>query len=312
MKSFYGLSILGICAAITFFILNSKESNNQFDNEQVPLVRPLDVNNESEKPLLLNEGEISSIDSTRQSASNSEQLIFVKRPNVKIDEKLSSVIETLKLSADSGNNEAAYILAINLRTCNATPSNDIGLEEKLQQESEYNDNGAAIRKTSERYEFCAGVDANQRIQFYNYLETAAKNGYVPAQEFMATITPKQFLELNGYSGLAREELITKRGEFIEQKIIFLESASKQGSIRALTRLSKMNYSQNAGKDARIDAYSNNKIILELTDSNYLYGRYSRYQQNLESQLTPEETEQALIVSNEWLKIIKINGTLYTE
>jgi hypothetical protein len=312
MKSFYVLSILGICAAITFFILNSKELNNQFDNEQVPLVRPLDVNNESEKPLLLNEGEISSIDSTRQSASNSEQLIFVKRPNVKIDEKLSSVIETLKLSADSGNNEAAYILAINLRTCNATPSNVIGLEEKLQQESEYNDNGAAIRKTSERYEFCAGVDANQRIQFYNYLETAAKNGYVPAQEFMATITPKQFLELNGYSGLAREELITKRGEFIEQKIIFLESASKQGSIRALTRLSKMNYSQNAGKDARIDAYSNNKIILELTDSNYLYGRYSRYQQNLESQLTPEETEQALIVSNEWLKIIKINGTLYTE
>jgi hypothetical protein len=312
MKSFYVVSILGVCAAITFLILNAKKLNNQFANEQVQYEQPLATNNESKKSSLLNEDEISSIDSTRQPVSNREQLIIVERPNVKIDEKLSSVIEMLKLSADSGNNEAAYILAINLRTCNATPSSDIELEERLQQQSEYNDNGVAISRTTERYEFCAGVDGSQRIQFYNYLETAAKNGYAPAQEFVAQITPKQYLELNGYSGLDREAFIAKRDEFIEQKVRFLESASKQGSIRALTRLSRMNYAQDTGANGRIKAYSNNQIVLELTDSNDLYNKYSRYQQNLESQLTPEEIEQALIVSNEWLKTIKENGTLYTE
>jgi hypothetical protein len=312
MKSFHVLSILGICAAIIFLILNSKKLNSQFDNEQVQYVQPIAVSNESEKSSLLNKDEISSIDSTRPPISNSEQLILVERPDVKIGQKLSSVIEMLKLSADSGNNQAAYILAINLRICNATPSSDIELEMRLQQQSEYNDNGVAIRKTSERYEFCAGVDAGQRAQFYNYLETAAKNGYVPAQEFLAKITPKQFLDLNGYSGLDRAEFITKREEFIEQKVTFLESASKKGSIRALTRLSRMNYTQNTGANGRIKAYSNNQIVLELTDSNDVYNTYSRYQQNLESQLKPEEIKQALIVSNEWLKIIKINGTLYTE
>ena len=42
----------------------------------------------------------------------------------------------------------------------------------------------------------------------------------------------------------------------------------------------------------------------------MYNRYSWFQQKLYPQLTPEEIENALAMSEEWLKKIKINGTLY--
>ena len=61
---------------------------------------------------------------------------------------------------------------------------------------------------------------------------------------------------------------------------------------------------------RAQSFAFNQIILELTDDNELYSRYAKYQQNLQTQLTSEEMDQASTTAIAWLKIIRANGTLY--
>ena len=239
-----------------------------------------------------------------------EQLVVMERTDWKLDQPLRTQLATLKNRADQGDLPSAYVLAMNLRLCSAAPLDETDLDARLQQAYQYNDDGVAIADIKARYEFCAGIDQQQRTEFYAYLETAAKAGYVPAQEEMATITPEQFMQLTDSTELEREAYIQKREEFIQLQLSLLEDASQRGSIKALITLSTMHHSQNYGTNGRAKSYALNLLILELTDDNELQSRYSWFVQRRESELSPEQIEQAQVLSEQWLAIIKANGTLY--
>ena len=118
------------------------------------------------------------------------------------------------------------------------------------------------------------------------------------------------MKSQGYEELERSDFIRKRDSFIEQKVSFLEQAAKYGSIKALAKLSNMNRSQIIAGNGYVKSYAFNQLILEFTQNNEIYNRYSWFQQKLYSQLTPEEIENALTMSEEWSAKIKLNGTLY--
>ena len=97
---------------------------------------------------------------------------------------------------------------------------------------------------------------------------------------------------------------------MQQQVDFLSSAAQHGSIRALIKLSQLHYAQTVGEDGRLQAYAFNQMIMELTDDTELYNRYNWFQQRAQSVFTPEEIEQAMAMSEQWLSIIQANGTLY--
>jgi hypothetical protein len=241
-----------------------------------------------------------------------DQMVVIERTDWKLDQPLRTQLTTLKNRANQGDLQAAYSLAMNLRFCVMAPLDETDLETRLQQAYEYKDDGVAIADIKERYEFCEGIDQQQRTEFYAYLETAAKAGYVYAQEEMATVTPEQFMQLAGATELAREAYIQKRNEFIQLQLSVLESASQHGSIKALITLSTMHHSQNYGDHGRAKSYALNLLILELTDDNELQSRYSWFVQRRQSELSPEQIEQARALSQQWLAMIKANGTLYLQ
>jgi hypothetical protein len=127
---------------------------------------------------------------------------------------------------------------------------------------------------------------------------------------MATVTPEQFMQLAGATELERDAYIQKREDFIQLQLSLLESASQHGSINALITLSNMYHSQNYGADGRTKSYTLNHLILELTDDNELQSKYSGFVQRRQSELTPEQIEQAQALSEQWLAMIKANGSLY--
>lgn len=241
---------------------------------------------------------------------HSGQLRVVNRPSWTLDSTLLQQLDSLTLAAASGDTEAAYLLGMNLRHCSFAPVDNAGLQESLQEAYQFNDYGAAVTAITARYEYCFGIDNVQRSQFYTYLATAASQGFVPAQEAIATITPEQYMLAEGYSTLARDDYLAHRLAFVKQQVEFLESAAQHGSIRALIRLSQLHYAQTVSEDGRLQAYAFNQMILHLTDDNELYNRYSWFQEQAQSVFTQEEMAGALDKAEQWLKIINANGTLY--
>jgi len=244
--------------------------------------------------------------------SQNGQLVIMQRPEWTVDGQLQQHLPALEKLADSGDVKAAYILAMNLRFCVAAPVTDDELQQRLQQAHQYQDDGAAVTELTERYEFCAGVDGLQRQQFYHYFTAAAVLGYVPAQEMIGLVTPAFYMKLTADADLDRDAYVKKRDAFIQQQLAVLESASQQGSLNALIQLSRMHYSQNFGKHGRVKAYAMNQTILELAQDNDLYNKYSWFQQRAQTELTSEEIDSALVMSQQWLDIIKANGTLYLQ
>ena len=242
--------------------------------------------------------------------SQKGQLVVMHRPRWKFAGNLIVQLEKLISAAENGDNEASYILSMNLRYCYSSPIDDIALEQQLEQAYEFSDSEVAVAKITEKHQYCAGIDQKQRTQFYSYSAAAANNGYVAAQEVIGRTTAEFFMQSQGYQDLERDEYIIIRDNFIEQKVGFLERAAQHGSISALARLSGMNRSQKLGGNGYAKSFAFNHLILELTQSNKTYDRYSRYQQKLHSQLTSEKIENAFAMSAEWLEIIKANGTLY--
>lgn len=238
------------------------------------------------------------------------QMLNIQRPNWKFDGQFIVQLEKLKSAATDKNNEASYILAMNLRYCMNSPIDDIALEKKLEQAYEFSDSELAVGEITKKYQYCSGIEQKQRNQFYSYSKAAANNGYVAAQEVIGSITPEFFMLSQGHEDLERDEFIVMRDNFIEQQIQFLERAAQNGSIRALVRLANMNRSQQVGGNGYVKSFAFNQLILELTQNNEIYNRYSWFQQKLYEQLTAEEVNDAFAMSEEWLAIIKANGTLY--
>lgn len=264
--------------------------------------------------------------SANPSRSQNGQLEIKQRPAWALASPLLQHVPALQQLADSGDVKAAYILAMNLRFCVAVPVTEDELQQRLQQAHLYQDDGAAVAELTERFGFCAGVDGPLRQQFYHYFERAALQGYVPAQEMVGLMTPEFYLKVTGAADLDRDAYIAKRDDFIQQKFAVLESASQQGSINALIQLSKLHYwqtysqnyaqkysqknAQNPVENGRVHAYAINQMILEITQDNDLYNKYAWFQQRAQNELTEDEINRALEITNQWLVMIKANGTLY--
>lgn len=297
--------VLLICGGLVFIGMNNSSTQPQTQtqhNSDIPEQSPASLAVEKEVTADLN--------SNPAAPEPTEQMVVIERTDWTLDQPLQTQLITLKNRADQGDLPAAYSLAMNLKFCNTAPLDETDLDARLQQAYEYKDDGIAIADIKARYEFCQGINQQQRDEFYAYLETAAKAGYVPAQEEMATVTPEQFMQLADSTELEREAYIQKREEFIQLQLSLLESASQHGSIKALITLSTMHHSQNYGANGRAKSYALNLLILELTDDNELQSRYSWFVQRRESELSPEQIEQAQVLSQQWLTLIKANGTLY--
>ena len=302
MRKLLALSlVLLICGGLVFIATNSSSTQPQ----QIS-----DIQEPNPTPLALGSEVVTKPNSSPAAPEPVEQMVVIERTDWKLDQPLQTQHTRLKNRADQGDLQAAYMLAMNLRFCSTAPLDETDLDARLQQAYEYKDDGVAIADIKERYEFCAGINQQQRDEFYLYLESAAKAGYVAAQEEMATVTPELFMQLAGATDLERDAYIQKREDFIQLQLFLLESASRHGSIRALIRLSNMFHSQNYGEQGRAKSYALNHLILELTDDNELQSRYSWFLQRRHSELSPEQIEQALALSQQWFAIIKANGTLY--
>ncbi len=310
------LSILSIIfiACLTTFILNLIDGESVADSANIEFTpsntQTLKSTVETEKVTTT----VTNISNTKsilkETGPQNGQMVVMLRPDWKFDGNLIVQLEKLKSAAAKGDNEAGYILAMNLRYCYYSPADDIALEKKLEQAYEYSDNELAVENITKRYEYCSGIEQKQRNQFYSYSKAAASNGYVAAQEVIASITPEFFMASQGYDNLERDAYIIMRDNFIKQKIEFLEQAAQNGSIKALTRLARMSHSQKFGENGYMKTFAFNQLILELTQSNEIYNRYSWFQQRLHPQLTSEELANAFAMSEQWLEIIKANGTLY--
>jgi hypothetical protein len=238
------------------------------------------------------------------------QLVEMKRPNWKLEAPFITHIEGLEIDAAKGDNIARYILALNFRYCYYSPLDAESLEVKLEEVQGYSDGDTSLDRITERYEYCAGLKQEQRSQFYTYLESAALDGFVAAQEEIGSITSKFFMQSQGYEKLERDAYIQKRDRFIQQQYELLEQAAKNGSVKALISLSNIHHSQAMGGNSQIKSFAINQLILELTKSNQLYNRYSWFKEKQYKQLSPEQIERAINMSEEWLEIINSNGTLY--
>jgi hypothetical protein len=243
-------------------------------------------------------------------SESNAQLLPMKRPKWKLEQPFSIRLESLEREAAEGDNVARYILALNLRYCYYSALDAESLEAKLDEAHEFNDGGVTVDKTIERYEYCAGLGHEKPRQFFTHLESAALDGFVAAQEVIASITPEFYMKSQGYKSLDRDEYISKRDKFTQQKKEFLEQAALHGSVNALISLSNLHNSQTFGDNGHIKSFALNHLILELTQSNKIYNRYSWFKERQYEQLRPEQIEKALDMSNEWLQTINRNGTLY--
>ncbi len=307
------LSIILIACIISFFF-NLTDGSSVVDSLNYELTssntQPLKPTGEAEETTATSMDTPNTKTILAGDGRENGQMIVMHRPDWKFDGNLIVQLENLRNAATNGDNEANYILAMNLRYCFNSPIDDIALEKKLEQAYEFSDSELFVSRITAKYEYCSGIEQNQRNQFYSYSEAAAINGYVAAQEVISRITPEFFMESQGYGNLERDEFIMMRDNFIEQKIRFLKQAAQNGSIEALGRLSRMNRSQKIKGNGYVKSFAFNHLILELTQNNKVYDRYSWYQQKLHSQLTSEELDDAFVMSEEWLEIIKANGTLY--
>ncbi|KOO60089.1 hypothetical protein WH43_00240 [Rheinheimera sp. KL1] len=304
MRKFLALLlVLLLCGGLVFI-----GKNNSSNQDQTP--QPSETQDPNLTALALGSEVVAQPNSGLATPQPVEQMLVIERTDWKLDQPLRTQLTELKNKAGQGDLLAAYVLAMNLRFCSTAPLDETDLEARLQQAYQYKDDGVAIAEIKERYQFCEGINQQQRAEFYAYLETAAKAGYVPAQEEMATVTPEQFMQLAGATELERDAYIQKREDFIQLQLSLLESASQHGSIKALITLSNMYHSQNYGADGRAKSYALNHLILELTDDNELQSKYSGFVQRRQSELTPEQIEQAQALSEQWLAMIKANGTLY--
>lgn len=307
------LSIMLITCLVVFtFNFTYDTSTINSSNSEFTSVNTQSINTETIKSIAENKSLTApkTLNTLQDTSKKTTEMVVMQRPKWKLSGSLITEFEQLKNAAENGDNKARYILAKNLSYCFNSPIDDTALDIKLTQVLDYSDSALTISRITAKYEYCAGIKQQQRTEFYNYSQAAANHGYVAAQEFIGTITPEFFMASQGYQNLEREDFITTRDNFLAQQIEFLQQAAQNGSIKALARLSGIGNSQKFGKNNGVKTAAFNQLILELTQSNEIYNRYAWFQEKLHQQLTPEEINNAFAMSEEWLAIIKTNGTLY--
>ena len=147
-------------------------------------------------------------------------------------------------------------------------------EDKLEQAYQFTDSTVAIERVREQYTYCQGLESENLNAFYTYLETAATQGFVPAQETLGHVTAEFYMQSQGYASLSRDDYIATRNAFTTQKLALLEQAGKKGSIDALIQLSNLHHSQNAGKFGHVKSFALNQLITQFTNNDKIYNRFS--------------------------------------
>lgn len=246
-------------------------------------------------------------------------LVLQTRPDWQLSGTLTQALAQL-MQAATYDNEAAYILGMNLQRCQRVPVNDADYQAQLLEVQKFNDGGLATDRLAQGYAFCQGVATTQRSQFYAYLQLAADSGFVPAQEAIARLTPEYYMQLFAGNELTRDDYVAMRSAFVEKQAALLASAAEHGSLTALITLSQRHHAQTYtakhysaqtdALDSRLQAYAFNRVILTLADDNELYNRYNWFVQRAMQQFNPDEIAQAEQIAQQWLTTIYANGSLY--
>lgn len=237
-------------------------------------------------------------------------LIEITKPQWRFKDGIKSQLSALKLRAKSGDAEASYLLARNFRYCLFAPLNEQMFEEKLEQAYQFTDSTVAIERVREQFTYCQGLEPENLNAFYTYLETAATQGFVPAQETLGRVSEKLYMQTQGNASLSRDDYIATRNAFTTQKLVLLEQAGKKGSIDALIQLSNLHHSQKAGKFGHVKSFALNQLITQFTNNDEIYNRFSRFVNRQYDKLTAEEHDKANELLEQWSTDIYKNGTLY--
>ncbi|TMO70499.1 hypothetical protein [Pseudoalteromonas aurantia] len=184
------------------------------------------------------------------------------------------------------------------------------MQAKLETQASYSDASEAIDNTLVQFDYCEAINQDQRRQFYFYLEDAAKQGSVAAQQMFTGLTAKFYMHSQGLDDLPRDEFIRLRDKFNQQKVSYLEQASKHGSEKALIKLADLYRSQQISGNSLVKSYTLDRLIMEITNNNELYNRYAWFEQRQYSQLSEKELIEANNMFDDWLAEIHKNGTHY--
>ncbi|AOT11191.1 hypothetical protein S4054249_25530 [Pseudoalteromonas luteoviolacea] len=239
------------------------------------------------------------------------QLVIKAKPKWQQDSNFKVHFDKLNDEAKSGNLKSKYIIAQNLKYCLFSPENEDDLNIKLEQLSQFSDASISIDQAINQFNYCQGLSNDETKAYYSYLEDAAKNGFVPAQEAFANIHAEFYMKSKNITTENRALYIKTRDKFKEQRLVFLRNASQHGSEKAIMALSNLYFTQQQSDEHGFaKSYALNKLIMEITDSDDIYNRYSWYEQKQYANMSEEELEYAFAMVEQWLQIIKTNGTLY--
>lgn len=238
-------------------------------------------------------------------------LKHVLRPSWLIKDNLTLHIEQLKSAFKQGDSESGYRLAMNLRKCLHAPLNITDLSNKVSRAEQANESPEFIAGLQQRFVQCEGVSLKERQEFYYFMQQAAQQGFVPAQESFASLHAELYMTSQNKQDLPRADYIASRNKFVSEKLFYLRAAAERGSLYAVKQLANLYNSQNYGSNGLVKAYAYNQVILSLTDNNTLYNRYQWFQERLAQRLSIEEVSQALNITEHTLEKINDHGTRYS-
>ncbi|KID56257.1 hypothetical protein JF50_18540 [Pseudoalteromonas luteoviolacea] len=251
------------------------------------------------------------IELTHTVVQSHPRLLVKSKPTWRLEGNFKTHFEKLLEKSKSGNLESKYIIAQNLKYCLFSPKNDDQLNTKLEQLTQFSDASISIDTALNQFSYCKGLSDDETKAYYAYLEDAARNGFVPAQETFANIHAEFFMKSQNITTENRALYIATRDKFKKQRLEFLQHASQHGSEKAIMALSNLYYTQQQSDEHSFaKSYALNKLIMEITDNDDIYNRYSFYEQKQYLNMSEEEIEYADAMVEQWLQIIKTNGTLY--
>lgn len=205
---------IGAIACITSYFWQPKNDPALNSAEVASTTETLHKYTEEKLPVTLSNQ--TTPNNEQKSSVLATELVDVERPHWKLSPPLQSHLDALITQANSGDRDAAYLVAMNLRYCYYAPESLEQFEQQLEVDFEANADPRYIDNMTARFEYCDGTTKVLRQSFISYLNFAAQGGLVSAQEVLGKMTPALYMESQGLGQLEREQFITKREQFIRQ------------------------------------------------------------------------------------------------
>lgn len=245
-------------------------------------------------------------------------MTYIEPLDILIYGGLGQNYQRLKLEAEGGNSESAYLLGVNLSRCLSAPSSP----EELQASIEFNKN--SIPREAKKYSdivssldagdirdyyYCEGISREEGAEFYKYIKLSIAGGYVyaagPDLNFYGLV---EFRNKNA-SDEEKEKMVN---EYYSEYKEFMTHASEHGGLQAMRVLGQMYIDEyTASKDSRsaVEALKYYLVLKEYAESEYqsTAQRYIEMQLNLLNQQEVFDAEsKAKKLKNEIVK----NGKIY--